>query len=407
MKVLQINAIYGSKSTGTIVREIRSYCDAHGIDNYVAYSLADRPQKDIPRSYRIGNMLTAKWHALMSRIFGKQAYFNRLTTWLFLRWVNRIQPDVVHLHNLHSNFIHLNMLLHYLAKHDIATVITMHDCWYFTGGCTHYTSSKCLRWQTDCGNCKCLNKIPSWFFDTTSQVLKDRRKYLNAIPRIMLVGVSEWTANQARMSKIKKLEICHIYNGYDFTIFQPVESNLRDKLGINDKIVILGPANKWLLKINKPTLDYFINHMYPDMVLVLFGASDVSLNLGNQVLLLDYIKDPNEMAQLYSMSNVFVNCSREDTLSSINVESQACGTPVVTYDNTGLRETVDQMCGFAVRTGDEKALWEKTIRTIKTGKDSLADLCRKWAVSCFEKDSNYMKYLSLYDDLYCLKSCKK
>ena len=160
-----------------------------------------------------------------------------------------------------------------------------------------------------------FKKIPSWFFDTTSQVLKDRRKYINAIPRLLIVGVSEWTANQARLSGLKKREICNIYNGYDFTIFRPIESSFRKDLGIDDKIVILGPANKWLLKNNKPTLDYFINHMFPNMVLVLFGALDLSLDLGEQVILLGYINDPKEMARLYSMANVFVNCSREDTTS--------------------------------------------------------------------------------------------
>ncbi len=175
MKVVQINAIYGSKSTGTIVREIQQCCEANGIEGYVAYSIADRPDTKVLKGYRIGNHLTVKWHAFVSRIIGKQAYANRLSTWKFLKWLVKVNPDVVHLHNLHSNYIHMNMLLRYLAKHNIATVITMHDCWYYTGGCAHYTSVDCHRWQIGCGHCPIWNHIPSYFFDNTKAVLQDRK----------------------------------------------------------------------------------------------------------------------------------------------------------------------------------------------------------------------------------------
>ena len=274
MKVIQINAIYGSKSTGTIVREIQSCCREYGIECYVAYSIADRPDSKVPNGYHIGNKLTVKWHALLSRVFGKQAYFNRFTTWLLIKWMGRIHPDIVHLHNVHSNYLHLNGLLRYLAKHDIATVITMHDCWYYTGGCTHYTSVVCQRWQFGCGNCPIWRNIPSWFRDTTQAVLKDRSKYLNAIPRLTLVGASEWIANETKKSVLKNNDIFFIHNGFDLDILRPVSSTKKDTLGISNRFVILGPADKWLLPINKATLDYFISNMTNDMVMVLFGGGD-------------------------------------------------------------------------------------------------------------------------------------
>ncbi|MBO6023319.1 MAG: glycosyltransferase [Bacteroidales bacterium] len=396
MKVVQINAIYGSKSTGTIVKGIQSCCEAHGIECYVAYSITDGPDKEVPRGYRIGNKLTAKWHALISRVFGKQAYFNRLTTWKFLRWLDKVNPDVVHLHNLHSNYIHLNMLLRYLAKHNIATVITMHDCWYFTGGCMHYASIGCQRWQTGCGQCPKWRQIPSYFFDRTQSVLKDRKQYLSAIPRLTMVGASEWIANEMKQSLLKDLNITFIHNGFDLNIFSPSVSDKRKDLGIANKFVILGPASKWLLPINKPTLDYFVSRMSDDMVLVLFGCTQTNNALPSNFVQIGYTKSPKEMAELYSMADVFVNCSREDTLSSLNLECQACGTPVVTYDATGSKETVDGECGFAVSTGDYEDLWGKVLEVRLQGKDSLTKQCRQWASGHFEKKSNYEKYIALY-----------
>lgn len=399
MKVVQINAIYGSKSTGTIVREIQSCCEANGIEGYVAYSIADRPDADVPQGYRISNQLTAKWHAFISRVIGKQAYANRFTTWRFLRWLDAIKPDVVHLHNLHNNYIHLNMLLSYLAKHDIATIITMHDCWYFTGGCMHYTSVGCSRWQIGCGQCPVWKQIPSYCFDRTQSVLKDRKRYLSVIPRLTMVGASEWIANEMKQSMLKDLKITFIHNGFDLNIFSPVLSYKRKELGIENKFVVLGPASKWLLPINKPTLDHFISRMSDDMVLVLFGCSKIIDKLPQNVLQIGFTKSPKEMAELYSMAEVLVNCSREDTLSSLNLECQACGTPVVTYDATGSKETVDGKCGFVVPTGDYEALWEKTMVVRDKGKALLSASCREWVSSHFDKKVNYQKYIKLYHQI--------
>lgn len=399
MRVVQINAIYGSKSTGTIVREIQSCCEQHGIEGYVAYSISNKPASGIKNGYRIGNKISAKWHALISRLIGKQAYSNHFTTWLFLRWLDNINPDIVHLHNLHSNFIHLNMLLHYLAKHDIATVITMHDCWYFTGGCMHYTSLNCDRWKIGCGKCPKRKQIPSYIFDKTHSVLKDRVKYLSAIPRLYLIGVSEWIANELRQSQLKNLNITFIHNGFDLEVFKPSPSEKRKELKIENKFVILGPASKWLLEINRQTLNYFLSHMESNMVLLLFGCATIDESLPKDVIQVGYISKTKEMAELYSIADVMVNCSREDTLSSINLECQACGTPVITYDATGNKETINGSSGFAVLTGEYIKLYEKVLEIKQMEKETLGYACRNWIKMNYNKDNIYDNYVNLYQKI--------
>lgn len=399
MKVVQINAIYGSKSTGTIVRDIQTCCEENGIACYVAYSISDRLTHDVPRGYRIGNLFTAKWHAFASRLFGKQAYFNRFSTWRFIRWLDKLKPDVVHLHNLHSNYICLNYLLRFLAERDIPVVITMHDCWYYTGGCVHYTSVECKRWQTTCGQCPQRKSIPSWFHDSTSSVLKDRAHFLNAIPRLTMVGVSEWIVGEVKQSAIKNKSAICIHNGFDLNVFRPIPSEKKEQLSIKTRFVILGPGEKWLLPVNKPTLDYFIERMSKDTSMVLFGCSFIPEGLSSKIVPVGYIKNRQEMAELYSMADVFVNCSREDTLSSLNLECQACGTPVVTYDATGSAETVDGECGFSVPTGDAEALWNTAEKVLEIGKDKLTNKCRAWIETSFEKNANYREYIDLYGSI--------
>ena len=404
MRVVQVNAIFGAKSTGTIVLDIQKNCEAHGIDCYVAYSILSQQCDETDKCYRIGNKVTAKWQALISRLIGKQAYANRVTTWFFLRWLDKVKPDVVHLHNLHSNFIHINMLLHYLAKHDIATVVTMHDCWYFTGGCMHYASVGCERWKIGCGHCPKRKQIPSLFFDTTKAVLKDRVTYLTSIPRLTMVGASEWIANEMKESRLKWLDITFIHNGFDLNVFSPTTTSKRKELGLEHKFVIIGPSTKWLLPVNKPTLDYFISHMSDDMVLVLFGSSGSMACLTSKVKFLGYTRSRKEMAEIYSMADVMVNCSREDTLSSLNLECQACGTPVVTYEATGNKETVDGICGFAVTTGDHRALFDRVKYIKSTGKRIIGKACREWIVLNYNKEMAYNYYIKLYEKHFLMRS---
>lgn len=399
MKVLQINAIYGSLSTGTIMKNIQVCSLSYGIEAYVSFPKGFGTSDKW--SYEIGNTLDHKLHAALSRIAGRQAYFSSIATNGLLRYIDTLTPDIIHLHNLHSNYINLNMLLKYLAKQDIITVITMHDCWYFTGGCFHYTNAGCDRWQHGCGNCpKKKLDTPALFYDASASMLKDRAKYLNGISRLCIVGCSEWVSNECRKSVLRNKNIRTIHNGFNLDIFHPVESDWRKRLDIKDKFVILGPAGKWLSAVNKSTYEYFVNNMSDDMVLVLFGCRNTAGECPSNVKKIGFIRKPHEMAQVYSMADVMVNCSREDTLSSLNLESQACGTPVVTYEATGNKETVDDKCGFAVETGNPKALFDATMRVKSYTKPSLSAKCVERMHNEFELQANFEKYVELYKELH-------
>lgn len=376
MKVLQVNATYGLGSTGTIVRDLKECCEANKIECYVAYALTD---EKVERGYKIGNWLSNKLHALLSRIAGKQAYFSYLPTIRFIRYIRNLQPDVVHLHNLHANYINLPMLLKYLAKNDIRTIITLHDCWWYTGGCFHYTAAGCSKWLDKCGNCpKRTADTPAYLYDRSAKILEDKKQLLLAIPRLTVIGVSEWISNEARKSFLASKEIKTIRNGIDLTVFKPTPSDLRERLGLEGKYVIIGPASKWLDPINKEVLDYFATNMKPDEVLLIFGAESIKIALPSNVKLYGYTRDKHELAAIYTMADVFVNCTREDSLSLINVEAQACGTPVVTFDATGPKETIDEENSLSVPVGNYEKLYN----------------CVQFIRRKDRSDSNYLKFIS-------------
>lgn len=454
MKVIQINACYGYASTGTIVKDIRECCERNGMECYVAFP-AGCGTVDA-HCIEIGCALDRKIHSLFSHITGKESYFSFFATRKFLKRLDQIKPDVVHLHNLHNHYISLPMLLRYLAKHSIKTVVTMHDCWYFTGGCTHYVAAGCTRWQAGCGNCPKRKSIPSWFKDSTAEVLADRIKLFSAIPDVTFVGASQWVADELRKSPLADhCKITHIHNGFDLDTFKPrSDSRIQDSgeikpipsggVGVGHKVlsfgedlgeakILLGPASKWLSPINKPTLDYFLEHLTQNEILLLFGAtpeqithyshltshsshptpptshpsdkvrpphtshltshtSHPSDKVRPTLKLYGFTRNREELAELYSAADVFVNCSWEDTLSSLNIEAQACGTPVVTYDSTGSKETVDGEVSVHVKSGDYETLFAKTMEILSRGKQG--DACRQWAQEEFSKQ-NYEQYLKI------------
>ena len=276
MKIVHVNAVYGEGSTGIIVEDIHNLCLKNGIESLVAYSTSKQKECEITGAIKIGGFFDKKLHAVFSRIFGKQAYFSNIATQKFLKRLDKRQPDIVTLHNLHSNYLNLNKLLKYLAKRDIATVITLHDCWFFTGKCFHYIDVGCEKFQTGCGKCPKKKHPPkSFIFDTSKKVFQDKEKNLSKIPQLTVVGCSDWICNEAKKSFLKHRKILRIYNGVDTNIFKPQDRDgLKKKLNIESKRVIMGMANKWLLPENKKAFESIYNSLDDETEIVLVGCAD-------------------------------------------------------------------------------------------------------------------------------------
>lgn len=395
MKVLQINAVYGFKSTGIIAKDIEKLLINNGHEAYIAYQTAIEPPQN---SFKVGNTLDYKIHAIYARVFGRQAYASKLATKGLIKYIKTISPDIVHFHNLHSNYISFNMLCDYLAKSKIPVVITMHDCWFFTGKCTHYAAVKCDKWQTTCGACP-QNKTeqPSLFFDCTSKVLKDKTEHLNKLHNLTLVGCSNWIANEAKKSLLKNADITVAYNGVDTLVFTPHESNFKEKYNLKKDFTILGFANKWCLDINKDAVEKIIQQNKDSDILIVGCSNEQqkSFKQYENVTCVGYVNDRQELADIYASSDVFVNLTHADTLPTVNMESICCGTPVITYNCCGSPELVDEDSGFVVKENDVKNLLLK----INHIKDSPLVFDIKEKQQKFDKNTCYDKYLNIYNML--------
>ena len=115
-----------------------------------------------------------------------------------------------------------------------------------------------------------------------------------------------------------------------------------------------------------------------------------------KIVIFGYTTNRQLLAALYSLADVFINCTREESFSLINVEPQACGTPVITYSNTGAQETVNNECSYSVPTGDYQAIWDKINQVRQYGKAHYSDACIQWVRENYEMQENYKKYLNLY-----------
>lgn len=396
MNVLQINAVYGEKSTGTIMADIGSMIEESGNHAFYAYQKTNQP---VQNGYRVGNPFDWKIHALLARLFGGQGFYSSFATKKLIQQIEKDKIDVIHLHNLHSNFVNVDMLLKYIAKKDIATVITMHDCWWFTGKCFHYVDCGCDRFMTGCGKCP-KRKVPpkSVFFDTSAKHWADKKKRLLAIPRLKIVGCSKWICDEAKKGFLKDYDIAQVHNGIDTSIFKPYDTkDLKERLNVGDDFLVLGMANKWLDKRNAEVMR--LVYEAKDVRIVLVGCTEEQkMQLASEfprIISIGYVSGREELAMYYNMADVFVNLTHADTLPTVNMESICCGTPVITYDSCGSPELVDSETGIVVPEDDARGI----LSAIEQVRNQHYPNCREVGKNKFDRNITYERYVNIYTDI--------
>lgn len=398
MKIVQINAVYEYSSTGRTTMEMHQSLRARGIESYVFCTNHHIPEEQV---FMIGNKVDHKLHALGSRVFGRQAYFSYFSTKSMIAHLRHISPDVVILRNLHGNYVNLPLLLKFLAKEDIATIAVLHDCWFFTGHCCHYTADKCYKWKEECHHCPILYEYNnSLFFDNTRSIFRMKKKLFNRIPRLAVVGVSDWITNEAKKSPIfaNARNILRIYNWIDLNKFYTRNvSALRESLGLLPiDFVALGVAQGWS---NQKGLDIIVEvaKRMPLIKIVLVGQPPK--DMPSNVIPVGKLSSVDKLAEYYSLANVFFNFSIQESFGKAAAESLCCGTPLIVNKATANPELCGNDCGFVI---ENKSI-ERIINAIKTisseGKETYATRCRDFAHDNFDRESNIDNYVKLFNSL--------
>lgn len=398
MKILQINAVNKFISTGRNCGESADYMNKKGHEARIAHARGPGYVK----GFRIGNPLDHKVHALLSRITGLQGYYSRGATRGLIRYISEFKPDAVHLHDLHSNYINLGLLFNYLAEKDIPTVLTLHDCWFFTGKCTYYTAADCFKWIEGCNRCPQLgNDNPSWVFDRTRRMHEDKKRWLGSIPRLAVVGVSDWITEEAKKSFLSSAKIItRIYNWVDTDVFRPVDaSETRKNLGLEDKFVVLGVSGKWSRRKGFSRFVELAGKIPPDAAIVLVGGLERGAGLPGNMLGVPETPSEKKLAEYYSMADVFLQFSAEETFGKVAAEALACGTPVITNDLTANPELAAEGTGFVLGDYSAEAALGAVLKVKEKGKQNYADVCVSSARKKFDKKDRIADYLKVYEEV--------
>lgn len=398
MKILQINATYGIGSTGRNVMETHRYLEKNGHESYVAWGILTTERKN-ENIFRVGNLIDHKWHALMMRITGKQGYYSRCATKKLCKKIESIQPDIIHLHNLHSNYICLPILLNFLADRNYPVAITLHDCWFFTGGCYHFVMNNCDSWKENCDKCK---------FYTCQALSSNRAKMFQVkadafrkISCLGVIGVSDWITQEAKKSILKdSLLVQRIYNWIDQEIFKPVDTHdIRQALEIGNKKVVLGISQAWSRRKGLDEMLHLAEELIEEAIIILIGSIDKKIKLPQNVRALGYVKDAKELAQYYSLADVYANPSGMETFGKVSAEAMSCGTPVVVYNNTANKELVRSGCGLVAQNENTEDFVKCVRQILSETKARYTGHCISHANQEFHMEKQLAKYCEFYTKL--------
>ncbi len=402
MKILHINVALITDAPGRIAEEIGKVLIDNGHQSYLAYGRYSRPT--ISETIKIGNHADQWMHVMLTRIFDNHGFGSVKATKKFIRQIVEVDPDIIHLHNLHGYYLNIEVLFGFLRKAGKPIVWTMHDCWPFTGHCSHYDYVGCDRWKSKCYACPNKNEYPaSWLLDNSTRNYFRKKKLFTGLKSLRIVAPSEWLANQLKESFLKEYPEDVFPNGIDLDVFKPCTENnsIKIQYGLESKRLILGVASFWG---RHKGLDDFIrlsSLISEDTAILLIGLNKKQQEgLPANIIGLSRTENVGELAAFYSAADVFVNPTYADTFPTTNLESLACGTPVVTYNTGGSPESLNQVTGVIVEKGDLAGLSGAIHSILDQGKNKFTERCRERAQLLYNKEKCFLKYLDLYKEMH-------
>ena len=393
MKVLLINVVCGTGSTGRICTELAEDYKKQGADVHIAYGRGNAPEKYKDISYRIGTDLDNKIHGLCTRLFDAHGLFSVSATKRFLKWADEYDPDILWLHNIHGYYINYELLFDWIRsrqkirknqnRNPMEIKWTLHDCWAFTGHCSYFSYVGCDKWKTNCHDCPQKDKYPaSVLFDRSERNYIRKKKSFTGIDGVKLIAPSNWLKGLIEKSFLKDYPVEVRYNSVDRDVFKPVVSDFRKKYTIDSTVkIILGVASVWS---ERKGLDDFItlakvleekcNNTYK---IVLVGLDSKQRKcVPSNILCMQSIDNIFGLTKVYSSADVFFNPSKEETFGLTTLEAICCGTKAVVYKETACEEVVGVAEELIRKAGpeDEKVIKAAQSSFAVSNIDELIDL---------------------------------
>ncbi len=408
MKILlQINVVVNSGSTGRIVEEIGQTAINRGWQSHIAYGRNEQPSQS--QLLKIGTDWDIKMHGIQTRLFDRHGLGSKTATQKLITQIEAIKPDVIHLHNIHGYYLNIEVLFIFLASMQIPVIWTLHDCWPFTGHCVHFDFVGCEKWRTHCNNCPQTSTYPtSFFIDRSIKNFNLKKELFTRVQNLIVVTVSNWLEKIVGQSFLKGYPVHVINNGIDTGVFKPVSTqNIRKEFNLHSKFVLLGVASVW--SDRKGLKDYIelCHRLDSNCQIILVGLSRKQItNLPDKIIGIERTENLNELVELYSLADIVLNLSYEETFGLTTVEGFACGTPGIVYNCTASPELVTPNTGIIVEKENIKDLQAAIIQIREKGKIHYSEACRERAKQLYNKDDRFGDYMRLYESVISQKKNK-
>lgn len=397
MKILQINTVCGIGSTGRIAVDLYKTLEKNGHKCVIAYGRGKAPENI--KTIKIGNKLDNYIHYALSHIFDNHCRNSIIATKKFIKEIEKYNPDIIHIHNIHGYYLNMSLLLNYLKKIEKPIIWTLHDCWTFTGHCAYFDYVGCDKWKSQCSLCPQKKSYPSSILiDNSRKNYRLKRKKINNCSDITFVTPSKWLANLVRESFLRGHDIKVINNGIDLNRFKPTKSNFKKILNIEDKYIILGVASAWEKRKGLNTFIELSKKLDDNYKIILIGiAEKMGKEIPENIVCISRTNNVEELAQYYTMADIFVNSTLEDNFPTTNIESLACGTPVITYNTGGSVEAITkEFCGRIVKDNNLDELIDciKELQKMKYDRNDISKEAQQYS-----KEIRYNEYIQLYKEI--------
>lgn len=404
-KLLQINVTANWGSTGQIAETCNRFAARKGWEVYAAYGRYMNPGD----SQLV--CTSSKWdvyeHYAEHRIFDNEGLASRRCTKRLVEEIKCIQPDIVHLHNIHDHWLNYQILFEYLNQTDIKVLWTFHDFWAITGHCSHFVQANCNQFQTECVSCPYTKGKLLPLLKRTNRNFNLKRKLFTANNNLHIVSVSDWVGENVAKSFLKDKDLRVIHNGVDTEVFKPtkfqeVSDGIRWFQEATDrKFVIMAVSSQW--KSGSKGLDDYkamAAMLKDDEVIVLVGVPvEIYKDLPPNIIGIKRTNNQQELAALYTHADVVCSFSSAETFGLTIVEGYACGTPAVVYDNTAPPSLITPKTGFVVTNGNNKHAYSAIQQIKLNGKQHYSEACISLAREKYDKDKCFEKYMELYEEL--------
>ena len=406
-KLLQINVTSNWGSTGKIAKACNDFVHSKGWETYEAYGRYSNPSES---NIVVGpsGCFDVYEHYVENVLFDNEGLASRNATRKLVKKIADLQPDIVHLHNIHDHWLNYRILFEYLNQTDIKVVWTFHDFWAITGHCSHFVKIECDRFKTECHDCPYTHGKLLPLIKHTRRNFLLKKKLFIANKYLTIVPVSEWVGENVRQSFLKDKELKVIPNGVDTSLFCPTTIDFIESMisrehieRLTNKFIIMAVSSQW--KSGSKGLDDYkamSKMLSEDEVIVLVGVpDDISKGFPKNLIGIHRTNNQQELAALYTCADVVCSFSSAETFGLTIIEGYACGTPAVVYDNTALPSLITPQTGFVVPNKDYKAAYNAIQEIRIKGKISYSEACISLVHDKYNKDKCFEEYTQLYEEL--------